>query len=196
MTDPTPDGDGGRLDALSPGLLVASPQLKDPFFAHTVVLLCRHEDDGAMGVVINRPTEMPMVDVLSEVPFDLDEVEDRMVMWGGPVEPSRGTIVFRTEMPDDEEFLDIEDRVRVSGSMEVLKRLVRDDPDSDDWFLALGYAGWGPGQLDREIEEGSWIVLPVEAATMFELPVDERYDRCIASLGVDSAMIFMNPVDE
>ncbi|MDP7113422.1 MAG: YqgE/AlgH family protein, partial [Myxococcota bacterium] len=81
----------GLHQVLSPGLLVASPQMADPFFAKTVVLLCRHEDDGAMGIVINRETDLELQTVLTEVAFDLGDAKERSVMWGGPVEPHRGT---------------------------------------------------------------------------------------------------------
>ncbi len=185
----------GLHQVLSPGLLVASPQMEDPFFAKTVVLLCRHEDDGAMGIVINRETDLELQTVLTEVSFELGDAAERAVMWGGPVEPHRGTIVFRPIMPQDDEFMEISRSIRVSGSMDVLQGLVEGHVE-DDWFLSLGYAGWGPGQLDKEIQEGSWIVLPVDPGTVFDQPIDERYDACIAQLGIDANLIFMTPIDE
>ena len=189
--------DNDDHEHLSPGLLVASPQMQDPFFSKTVVLLCRHEEDGAMGIVVNRETDLELETVLSEVKFELGDSKDKTVMWGGPVEPHRGTIVFRNEVPtEDDEFLEISGSVRVSGSMDVLQGLILAPDIDEDWFLSLGYAGWGPGQLDKEIREGSWIVLPLDSDAVFDLPVDDRYDRCIATLGIDANLIFMTPIDE
>jgi putative transcriptional regulator len=183
------------MDVIGPGLLVASPQLNDPFFSRTVVLLCRHEADGAMGVVINRSTDVRLDAVLEELDLELPADVSKAVMWGGPVEPSRGTLVFRSGLADHTtEAIDVSTEVRISGSLEVLTKLA--SREKDDWSLYLGYAGWGAGQLDKEITEGSWIVLPLDADTVFQMPLDERYDRCLASLGVDASMLFMMPVDE
>ena len=183
------------MDVIGPGLLVASPQLNDPFFSRTVVLLCRHESDGAMGVVINRSTDVQLDAVLEELDVELPADVIKTVMWGGPVEPSRGTLVFRSGLADHTtEAIDISTEVRISGSLEVLTKLA--SRKKDDWSLYLGYAGWAPGQLDKEITEGSWIVLPLDADTVFQMPLDERYDRCLASLGVDASMLFMMPIDE
>ncbi len=187
---PDPDTAG-----IQPGLLVASPQMADPFFAGTVVLLCRHEEGGAMGIVINRSADLALSSVLEDLDVELAGGKERTVLWGGPVEPARGTLVLRTGLAEDvDETVEITDDIRISGSMEVLTHLA--GLQAGDWFLTLGYAGWGPGQLEGEIEEGSWIVLPMDPAAIFELPLEDRYDRCIASLGVDAAMIFMTPIDE
>lgn len=196
MAEPPSDDKPVEDHHLGPGLLVASPQLKDPFFAKTVVLLCRHEQDGAMGIVINRSTNMEMKAVLKDLSVDTDAFATKSVMWGGPVEPGRGTLVFRHGAVETSDALELSDEVSVSGSLEVLEQLIGESDDPGAWFLSLGYAGWGPGQLDREIQEGSWIVLPLDGHTVFEQPVEERYDRCIATLGVDAAMIFMTPIDE
>jgi len=195
MSDSGERDEGAEGSGIRPGLLVASPQMNDPFFSKTVVLLCRHEEAGAMGIVINRSTDMKLDTVMEDLSLDLPRAGDAEVMWGGPVEPARGTLVFRTGLADHtEEAIDISDEIRVSGSLDVLRTLA--DRGGEDWGLYLGYAGWGPGQLDREIQEGSWIVLPLDAGTVFQMPMDERYDRCLASLGVDSSMIFMMPIDE
>jgi putative transcriptional regulator len=192
--DEAPDQTSGE-EGIQPGLLVASPQMADPFFARTVVLLCRHEEGGAMGMVINRSADLELSSVLEDLDVDLAVDSDRMVLWGGPVEPARGTLVLRTALSEGtEDTIEITGDIHISGSLEVLTHLA--GLKDDDWILTLGYAGWGPGQLDREIEEGSWIVLPMDPAAIFDLPLDDRYDRCIASLGVDAAMIFMTPVDE
>lgn len=194
--DPPSDDKPIEDHHLQPGLLVASPQLKDPFFAKAVVLLCRHEEDGAMGLVINRSTNMEMGAVLKDLSVDPEKYAAKSVLWGGPVEPGRGTLVFRQGVVKTADALDLSREISVSGSLEVLEQLIGERGESDDWFLSLGYAGWGPGQLDREIQEGSWIVLPLDHGTVFEHPLEERYDRCIATLGVDVAMIFMTPIDE
>ena len=195
MPDTNQSDDLTEGTGIGPGLLVASPQMNDPFFAKTVVLLCRHEEEGAMGIVINRATDMQLKTVLKDLALDIPRAGDRGVLWGGPVEPSRGTLVFRSGLADKTtEALDIDSSIRVSGSIDVLLTLAR--RGEGDWALFLGYAGWGPGQLDQEIHEGSWIVLPLDAQAVFELPLEERYDHCLGSLGVDASMLFMTPINE
>ncbi len=193
---PSDDENAPGSVTLGPGLLVASPQMQDPFFTGTVVLLCRHEADGAMGVVINRLTDLQLKTVLDDLEFQNDTAANKEVMWGGPVEPARGTIVLRRGLVESAELLAISPEVEVSGSLEVLKTLIGEPDREPHWFLSLGYAGWGPGQLDEEIHAGSWILCPLDAATVFDLPIHERYDRCISTLGVDASLIFMTPVDE
>ena len=177
---------------MAPCLLIASPRIQDPFFSRTVVLLWHHDDDGAIGVVINRPMEHLLPDVLSlpdEV--DPDRYDDTHVAWGGPVETDSGTLVTQQIVPDDEGWNLA--GLGISRSMDVLNGLLR---RGEDVLLCLGYAGWGPGQLDEEVRQGGWLWTDVDPALVFGTPADARYDRALSSLGLDRGVVWMGTVDE
>ena len=167
------------------GLLVASPQLRDPHFSRTVVLLIQHDAEGALGLIVNRPSSIRLSEVLEHLPMD----DDPPAMWGGPVERARGFVVFRGEAP---EGWQVSDDVAVTGSRERLQELAR---GADPFFLCLGYAGWGPGQLDAEFASGSWIHVDLSPEILFESPAEERYDRSLAQLGLSADRVWMTPGD-
>lgn len=177
---------------MKPTFLIASPQMGDPLFERTVVLLWHHDEDGAIGVVINRPLEHTLPNVL-ELPerVDLSTYTHTHVGWGGPVENGSGTVVTTVPVPDDEGW-NVQG-IGVSRSMDVLVSLLeRREPV----LLCLGYAGWGPGQLDQEIVQGGWILTEPDPALIFETPADERYERALATLGLRPEHLWMQPIDE
>lgn len=175
---------------MEPGFLIASPQLRDPNFQRTVVLLVHHDEQGALGLIVNRSSAVRLGDVVEH----LDEVApgraNRPVLAGGPVDRAVGFVVFRGRAP---EGWTVGDAIAVSASSERLSALVA---SGAEFLLCLGYAGWGPGQLDREYEEGSWVHLDASADLVFEVGLDERYDRALARLGLSADTLWMNPVSE
>ncbi len=186
---------GSRLrgwPALNPGLLVASPQMRDSNFDHSVVLLVSHGPDGSLGVVVNRETQQRMVDVVSglAVKSGLPPTNaSRPALWGGPVEPGTGFVLWRGSGPEGWSL----GAYSLSQSRDRLRALVA---AGDDFWLCLGYAGWGPGQLERELTEGSWIALEEGVEQVLGAPVHERYDAALRLLGVDPRILWMTPVDE
>lgn len=177
---------------MQPALLIASPQMKDPFFERALVLVWHHDEDGAIGVIVNRPLDHTLPNVL-DLPGDIDlsSYSDTHVAWGGPVSTDSGTVVTREPVPDGEGW-NLEG-IGVSRSMDVLVHLLT---HQHPVLLCLGYAGWGPGQLDAEIEQGGWLLTDPDPAIVFEAPADERYDRALASLGLTASMVWMQPIDE
>ena len=177
---------------LAPCFLVAAPSLACPFFNHTVVLLVDHRDDGSLGFVVNRPSDVRLREVLTQIGIPtIDEVPvDSHVMMGGPVAPETGWLVFDPTQGDvsDEGTLQVHDRLAVSANPEMLERIARGDGPPMHMML-LGYAGWGPGQLDHEIREGSWIVVDLDPKLVFDLPADERWTGALAKLGIDPARV-------
>jgi len=156
----------GTLQSLAGQLLIAMPNLADPNFWQAVVLLGVHSDDeGAFGLIINRTLDVDMRDVLQELGEKAAPGELPEVFGGGPVQPSHGSIV-------------------VSGSTETLTRLTQEVGDTR-YFLLLGYAGWYPGQLEREIEENSWVIAPFDTSIIFEVPAEERWAAALRSIGID-----------
>ena len=175
------------------GLLVASPQMRDPFFSGTVVLLCQHDDDGALGIVVNRETSLNVKRVTESMEIEAPLHEDAPVMWGGPVEPGAGFVVYRGAGPEDEGW-QISADVTVSPSRDRLASMLQQQ--AIPFYLCLGYAGWGPQQLEDEIKEGSWLCCETDAILLFDTPLDNRYDQALASFGVDPNLVWMQPVDE
>lgn len=180
--------------------------MRDPFFERTLVLVWHHDEDGAIGVVVNRPLSdaserglMPrsasnrLVDVLvMDDGVDLSSYEDDEVVWGGPVETDSGTIITGGSLDDDEGWV-LPGGIAVTRSHEALIRLVG---ERASLMLCLGYAGWGPGQLDREITEGGWLFTDPDASLLFRVPPEERWDKAIETLGITRHDVWMQPVDE
>ena len=146
--------------------LLAAPRLRDPRFAQTVVLLLEYDQTGALGLVINRPTDASLHDVLVT---PLPNSEGHAVFAGGPVELRRLIALLRSPIAvDGAEHLFGD--VHASGSMDTLRRMLERDGHAADVHVYLGYAGWAPGQLDAEIARGDWIVTPADAESVFDTP--------------------------
>jgi putative transcriptional regulator len=178
---------------MKPALLIASPQMRDPNFERTVVLLWHHDEEGAIGVVINRPYGHRLPDVLAIAEdMDLSDYEDNEVGWGGPVETDSGTVVTKADIAEDEGWT-VGDGLAVTRSQEALVRLLE---DGKPVLLCLGYAGWKAGQLDQEIESGSWLWTEPSAEIVFDEPADTRYERALATLGLTPHNVWMTPIDE
>lgn len=172
-------------------LIIASPQMEDPNFARSVVLVCQHDESGAFGLVINRDGPVSIGAVTERM--DLGEPADpeSVTWWGGPVGPGTGFVIWRGEA-EDEEGWTLGGRVAVSPSAQRLKSLVE---GKVPFFLCLGYAGWGAGQLDQEIETGSWLYADVDPDIIFDVPLDERYDKALETLGLTAHTVWMTPIE-
>lgn len=178
-------------------MLVASPQMVDPFFGRAVILLCEYGAEGAMGLVINRPLGVTLESVLLQLEIPYQAPMSDPVLWGGPVMPETGFLICRdsVDLPK-ETLLTVTDDLFVSSSKLLLERAAQGRLEKP-YYLCLGYAGWGPGQLDTEIQRGTWIWLELDDEALFTTAVEKRWDRCIATLGVSTEQIFMSkPVDE
>jgi putative transcriptional regulator len=168
-------------------LLIAMPSLADPNFARSVVLLGVHsDDDGAFGLIVNRPLDVALSDVLAQLEQRSALAELPQVLAGGPVEPSHGFVMFERDggEGDDEHALFSDDAMVVSGSSAALAKLV-EGRIRGRFYLLLGYAGWFPGQLEREIEENSWLVAPLDHRILFDVPLERRWTAALASIGVE-----------
>jgi len=167
-------------------LLIAMPNLLDPNFWRSVVLLGVHnEEEGAFGLVITRPLDVSMAEVLQEIGEEATGESYPPVLSGGPVEPTNGFVLFdNPEAVGDSEVLHVAPGVAVSGSTQTLIRLGRGLPGVR-YNLVLGYSGWAPGQLEREIEENSWLVAPATHELVFELPFEQRWTASLHSIDVD-----------
>ncbi len=167
-------------------LLIAMPTLADPNFWHAVVLVGVHStEDGAFGLVVNRPLDVELDDILDELGEAVDDGQYPQVLAGGPVEPNHGFVLFEGEGEvSDDTALKVDTDITVSGSTQTLANLARGGPDNR-YYLLLGYSGWYPGQLEREIEENSWLVAPLDSSIIFDTPVEERWTEALRSIGVE-----------
>jgi len=180
--------------SFAPTLLLAMPQLRDPNFTRSVVLLCEHGDEGAIGFVVNRPTDVRAADsVALDPPVRSDS---GLLLWtGGPVEPQRGFLLLGDD-PGVSDSERISDGFHLTASVEVLRRLLETQPDElarQRCRLLLGYAGWAPGQLDSELTASAWLTASLDPALVFETPAPEMWERAIRSLGVDPLALQLGP---
>jgi putative transcriptional regulator len=178
-------------------ILIAMPSMSDERFQRSVVYLCAHSSDGAMGLIVNKPIGAMRMRTLLE---QLDLVRggdaitlpaglaDAPVLRGGPVETSRGFVLHSTDYFVDEASLPIDQGVAMTATLDVLRALAAGQGPRSA-LLALGYAGWGPGQLEHEILANGWLVSAPDADLLFRCPLDERYDRALRDLGVDPAFL-------
>ncbi len=178
--------DNPPTTTLSGSLLLAMPTLNDPNFAKSVILLCEHGPDGALGLIINRPLDLCLGEILQHLAIrpSNPEIPRRQIYSGGPVEPERGFVVHTAPVrhPDS---IRIGETLVVSASSEVLAGLASNAAAASRFIVTLGYSGWGPGQLDREIVENAWLTIPASPALVFEIPVAERWNQAAARLGID-----------
>jgi len=169
-------------------LLLSMPQMQDPNFARTVVLLCEYSPEGAFGLVLNRPTDMPATSMVRLDPPIVGGNE--MPLWlGGPVEPQRGWILLAAE--PDAEFKSIRDGLYLSTSQVLLREVLEMRPAPRARVLA-GYAGWGPGQLDDELAQSAWLMGDVDLDIVFDLPPDVMWETAIRRLGADPSALTMS----
>lgn len=171
---------------ITPALLLSMPQLNDPNFGRTVVLLCEFAEEGAFGLVLNRPTEFPAAEVVQLVP-PVVPANDLPLWIGGPVEPERGWILL-SEKKERDEAREIAPGLFLSASPDVLRRVLESAMPPPARVMA-GYAGWGPGQLDQELSESSWLLADVDAEFLFNTPPAELWEAAIRRIGADPAQL-------
>ena len=180
---------------LAPSFLLSMPQLADPNFKRTVVLLCQHDEDGAFGLVVNRRLDTTgLVTVNLDPPVTTDR---ELQLWvGGPVEPqSSWILVGRLAGEEDDPQVyggwRITESLYLSRSPDLLRRLLEPDPPQHA-RLIVGYSGWGPGQLESELESSSWLLSDVDRDLIFNTPHDRMWEAAIRRLGADPATLQMS----
>lgn len=179
---------GVVMSDLVPGFLVAVPQLLDSTFHRTVILMLEHGETGALGLVINRPGKVSLAEVARLQSLKVrPEMEETRAFFGGPVQLERGFVLHERE--EIEESVELFDGLRVSSSVETLKEML--EGPTDRFRLVLGYSGWQPGQLERELQEGSWLVAKADRRHVLETEPSKVWDAVLADMGVDPATLVM-----
>ncbi len=174
-----------RSSNLTNQFLIAMPGLMDPNFYHTVTYICAHNDEGAMGIVINRPLDMALGDVLAQMDMTSGDPETvRLPVYhGGPVQMDRG-FVLHEPLSEWESSINVNDAVGVTTSRDILQAIAEGGGPKEA-LIALGYAGWSAGQLELEIKENAWLNGPAEPGVIFRTPCEKRWESAAALLGVD-----------
>ncbi|MBH1987525.1 MAG: YqgE/AlgH family protein [Burkholderiales bacterium] len=178
---------------LTDQFLIAMPNMRDDNFAGTVVYLCEHNDNGALGLVINRPTDINLKGLFEKVDLSLDrpDLAGAPVYFGGPVQTERGFVLHESLGDDGGHYsssLKIAGGLEMTTSRDVLEAL-SNGAGPRRIFVTLGYAGWGAGQLEDEISRNGWLTVQARADVIFETPVEQRYDKALSLLGVDRGFL-------
>ncbi len=179
----------GDATSLKNQFLVAMPGLEDDNFSHTVSLLCEHNDKGAIGLIINRPTDLTLTAMLDQmgVKHEAADANEHVVFWGGPVQPERGFVVHRG--PGGwESCMPISKDLFITTSRDVLAA-IGEGRGPKEFLVTLGYAGWGAGQLENEILANSWLNTPVDSGVLFSTPARSRWQSATRLIGLDVAQL-------
>jgi putative transcriptional regulator len=166
-------------------LLIAMPTMPDPRFARTVIYMCAHSDEGALGLVVNKLfDDLNFEDLLDQVGIEPESCRRTIpVHSGGPVEAGRGFVLHSKEFTDESTMV-VDDEVALTASVDIL-RAIAEGNGPRKCLLALGYSGWGPGQLESEIHENGWLNVPADEALIFDTDLENKWQRAIAKIGVD-----------
>jgi len=171
---------------LSGQLLIAMPGIGDPRFERSLILLCAHDQDHAMGIAVNQPVEgLTLPDLLERLEVKArDDLPDDSVLLGGPVQTERGFVVHTDDFQSDHS-LRVDGGLTLTTTREVLEAMGRGDGHPRRAILALGYAGWGAGQLEQEIRHNVWLTVEPDEALVFDDDYDTKWTRAVAKLGID-----------
>lgn len=185
------------VPTLAGQFLVAMPGMEDERFAGAVIYLCAHNDEGAMGLVVNRQMEeLDFSDLLSQVDLNSrddsiripDDVLTKKVMVGGPVETNRGFVLHSADYFTHDSSLKVNEEICLTATLDVLRAMAHGTGPTQS-LLALGYCGWGGGQLEDELRNNGWLTVPHSAGLLFEVSHAEKYDAALAAIGASRASL-------
>jgi putative transcriptional regulator len=169
--------------------LIAMPNMVDPHFAKTLTFICEHNDKGALGLVVNRPTEMTLQTLLEQVsiPLSSEELKSIPIHFGGPVQIDRG-FVLHMPLGQWQSTLAVSPDVGLTTSKDILQAVARGEGPRQ-LLVTLGYAGWAAGQLEQELAQNAWLTVQAKADVIFELPAEDRLPAAMSLLGIDFASL-------
>jgi len=189
----TLDANDTRLN-LTGQILIAMPAMEDPYFSKSVILVCNHDHDGAMGMILNHPLQLNVGDLFEQLEMECHvlQQQERQVHFGGPVQVERG-FVLHTPATEFNTTLDLSEGLAMTSSKDILEAAARDEAPQD-MFIALGFTGWSAGQLEEEIQANAWLTLPLADTAqlhklIFKLPNDDKLSWAMQQLGVDFATL-------
>lgn len=170
-------------------LLIAMPGMQDPNFDHGVTLMCQHNEEGALGITINRNSDLTLIDVLAQLDIQCadERIAGQPVLQGGPVQQERGFVIHTGEKTWDATTR-VAPGIMVTTSRDILEAIA-ESRGPGKYIVALGYAGWSAGQLEEELKGNAWLNTAADTAIVFDSPIDDRWARAVASLGIDAATL-------
>lgn len=170
-------------------LLVAMPHMADPTFQHSVTYIVEHSDEGAMGLTLNRPVQISLADILSDMDIDIEvpPSEHHLVVAGGPIQQEAGFVVHPAET-HWHSSVPLSDNLLLTTSRDVLEAIALGEGPSQS-LICLGYAGWDAGQLEQELADNAWLSTPANRELILNTPFEQRWQTAAASLGVDMSLI-------
>ncbi len=173
------------LNSLAGQLLVAMPQMQDHRFVRSVIYLCLHNKDGAMGLVLNKVIgSLTLPELLTQLNISSSGLaEAPRIHFGGPVESGRGFVLHSADYTESESLV-VGDNLALTATLEILRAIGRGEGPRKS-LLALGYAGWGPNQLDGELQQNGWLHVPADEEILFDGEIDSKWQRALGKLGVD-----------
>jgi len=181
-------GEDALIQCYEGKLLLAMPGMGDPRFWQSVIFMCSHTEEGAMGIAVNQPIEgLTFGELLQELKIKRKPVKNIPVHVGGPVEPGRG-FVLHTPDYDHASTLKVSPEISLSATVDILTLLAK-GKGPERALLALGYAGWGPGQLEDEITKNSWLTVDASEALVFETAVTKKWSAALACAGIDAGKL-------
>lgn len=169
--------------------LIAMPNMLDPHFSGALAYICDHGEQGALGVVVNRPIELNMGVLFSQIGLTLadEHLKNAAVYYGGPVQVERGFVLHRP-IGSWNSTLSVNNRVGLTTSKDILEATARHEGPGE-MLVTLGYAGWGPGQLEDEIKQNAWLTVEADPEVIFGLPAEQRFAAAMQLLGIDLSML-------
>lgn len=176
-----------KFSELTGQLLLATPSLQDPHFSDGVVLLCHHDENGSMGLLVNRPQDITVGSVLRDMELTRSEESEQSVFEGGPVEPFRGFVLHDGWYVYDSTLV-VTPEIHLTTSRDVLEDIAR-HAGPEHYMLILGYAGWEAGQLEEEVNRNDWLVAPASNDLLFFAPAESRWGMGARSMGVNKAQL-------
>ena len=176
-------------DCLRDHFLLAMPCLTEGIFSQSITYICEHGESGAMGIVINRPLDLSLTEIFEHLQISAgQDFSSEPVMAGGPVQMDHGFVLHRRCDKSWDASLQVTPEITLTTSRDILRAIARGEGPSDH-LIALGYAGWGAGQLEQELAENSWLTLPGNGDIIFSTPSDQRLAAAAAQLGIDMNLI-------
>ena len=174
-----------QTTSLTNHFLIAMPALADPNFYHTVTYICAHNEDGAMGIIINRPLGMSLGEVLQQMQIAArsENIERIPIYQGGPVQADRG-FVLHQPIKNWDSCIEITGDIGIATSRDILQAIASGE-GPEQALIALGYAGWAPGQLEKEIMDNAWLNVPADTGIIFNTPIEQRWHAAAGLMGID-----------
>ena len=177
------------MTSLKDHFLIAMPTIGDGIFAHSITYICEHNEQGAMGIVINHPLDLSLDEIFEHLEIEnVQTPHQDQILAGGPVHMDRGFVLHRNTETSWDSTIQVSDQIALTTSQDILTAIAHDEGPSDS-IVALGYAGWSEGQLESELADNAWLTAPADSDIIFNTPIEKRASAAAAKMGIDLSLI-------